>query len=159
MLDGPATPNRVSGQRPQLHHVSRWRLANDRRRDGRILHDQLLRRGGCPSRDVENLGERPVPPERRYGMDNDHYDWLPIVKREPLTWPDGARVAFCTIVNLEHMEWTPPADSYQPPGLFSHYAMQRPMAEFWTVSHREYGHRIGVFRVLDLLERHGIRAT
>jgi allantoinase len=100
-----------------------------------------------------------MAPERRYGMDHNHYDWSPIVRRAPLTWPNNARVAFCVIVNLEHMEWTPPPDSYQPPGLFSHYAMQRPMAEFWTVSHREYGHRIGVFRVLDVLEKHGIRPT
>jgi allantoinase len=100
-----------------------------------------------------------VPPERRYGMDNDHYEWSPIIERPRLAWPHDARVAFCVIVNLEHMEWTPPADSYQPPGFYSHYAMQRPLPEFWTISHREYGHRIGIFRMLDLLDKYGIRAT
>jgi peptidoglycan/xylan/chitin deacetylase (PgdA/CDA1 family) len=92
-------------------------------------------------------------------MDNEYYDWSPIVEREHIVWPNRARVAFCPIINLEHMEWKPPAESYQPPGFYSHYAMQRPMPEFWTVSHREYGHRIGIFRILDLLERHSIPAT
>ena len=98
--------------------------------------------------------------ERRYGMDNDHYEWSPIVKREHLAWPGGARVAFCVIVNREYLDWTAPSGSYQPPLLYSHLApIQRPVPEIWTISVREYGHRIGVFRLLDLLERHRIRPT
>jgi allantoinase len=92
-------------------------------------------------------------------MDHEHYGWSPIVNRPRLSWPGRARVAFCVIVNLEHMEWRASADSYQPPNIYSHLAMQRPFAEFWSVSHREYGHRIGLFRVLDLLEKHGVRPT
>jgi peptidoglycan/xylan/chitin deacetylase (PgdA/CDA1 family) len=92
-------------------------------------------------------------------MDHEYYDWSPIIEREPIVWPNGARVAFCPIINLEHMEWKPLAESYQPPGFYSHYAMQRPMPEFWTVSHREYGHRIGIFRILELLDTHHIPAT
>jgi allantoinase len=98
--------------------------------------------------------------ERRYGMDHDHYTWSPIVKRAPFAWPGGARVAFCVIVNLECLDWTAPAGSYQPPLLYSHLApMQRPVPESWTVSLREYGHRVGVFRLFDLLEKHGVRPT
>jgi peptidoglycan/xylan/chitin deacetylase (PgdA/CDA1 family) len=37
--------------------------------------------------------------------------------------------------------------------------MQRNVLEPWLVSHREYGHRVGIFRVLDVLEKHGIRPT
>ena len=70
-------------------------------------------------------------------------------------WPDGARVALGVVVVLEHIEWEPPAGSYQSPGqnvmpVFPNYA---------RFSLREYGHRVGIFRLLDLLERHGIRAT
>jgi allantoinase len=100
-----------------------------------------------------------MPPDRRPGMDHDHYDWSPIATRQTLRWPGDARVALCVIVNLEHMEWRAPPGSFQPPGLYSHLAMQRPLAEFWTVSHREYGHRVGIFRILDVLRRHGIPAT
>lgn len=97
--------------------------------------------------------------ERQPGMDHDHYEWSPIVRRDTLRWPGDARVAVSVIVNLEHMEWQAPPGAYQPSGLYSFLAMQRPSAEFWSVSHREYGHRVGIFRVLDVLQKHGIRPT
>jgi len=95
----------------------------------------------------------------RPGMDHDHYAWSPIVARPRLEWPGGARIALAVIVALEHIEWTPPAGSVQAPGLYTHLALARPIPEFWSVSHREYGHRVGIFRVLDVLARHGIRPT
>ena len=92
-------------------------------------------------------------------MDHDHYEWSPIVNRPVLRWPDGSRIALCVILNLEHMEWEAPAEAYQPPGLYSYLAMQRPSAELWSLSHREYGHRVGIFRLLDVLAKHGVRPT
>jgi len=35
----------------------------------------------------------------------------------------------------------------------------RPFPDYARLSHREYGHRVGIFRVLDVLKRHGIKAT
>ena len=97
--------------------------------------------------------------ERRAGMDHEHYDWSPIVNRPRLQWPGNARVALCVIVGLEHVEWASPQGSVRAPNLYSHLAMQRPIVEPWLVSYRDYGHRIGIFRVLDVLEKHGIRPT
>jgi peptidoglycan/xylan/chitin deacetylase (PgdA/CDA1 family) len=97
--------------------------------------------------------------ERRPGMDHAHYAWSPIAARPKLAWPGGARVALCAIVVLEHLEWAPPRESVQSPNLYLHYGVHRPIPEFWSVSHREYGHRVGIFRVLDVLEKHGIPAT
>ena len=99
-----------------------------------------------------------MPAERRVGMDHEHYDWSPIVTRGQLRWPDGARVALCVIVNLEQMEWSPSEDSHQAPSLAGGL-YNRPYPDYARISHREYGHRVGVFRVLDVLERHGITAT
>jgi hypothetical protein len=45
-------------------------------------------------------------------MDHEHYDWWPLPKRGKLKWPGNARVAVCVVVNLEHLEWSPPAGSY-----------------------------------------------
>ena len=56
-----------------------------------------------------------MPAERRFGMDHEHYDWSPLNTRGVLRWPENARVALCVIVNLEHMEWTPPQESYTSP--------------------------------------------
>ncbi|MCZ6866272.1 MAG: polysaccharide deacetylase family protein [Chloroflexi bacterium] len=95
-----------------------------------------------------------MPAERRYGMDHQHYDWSPVVTREALRWPKGARVALCVIVNLEHLEWSPAEGSFQTATLYD-----RPLPDYRNYSHREYGHRVGIFRVLDTLEKHGIRPT
>lgn len=97
--------------------------------------------------------------ERTPGMDHSHYDWSPIIERPRLVWPGEARVALCVIVSLEHVEWDPPRGSFQSPNLYAHYAIQRPIPEFWSVSHREYGHRVGIFRVLDALRKHAVRPT
>ena len=96
---------------------------------------------------------------RRPGMDHDHYGWSPIVGRPKLRWPNDARAALCVIVNLEHLEWDPPKGSVQTPTLYANLAQQRNYPELWSVSHREYGHRVGIFRVLDVLQKHGIRPT
>ena len=98
-----------------------------------------------------------MPAERRFGMDHTHYDWSPIITRQVLQWPDQARVALCVIVNLEHTEWTPPADSFRPvlPGGVA----PRPYPDYALLTHREYGHRVGIFRVLDVLEKYGITPT
>ena len=97
--------------------------------------------------------------QRRPGMDHEHYAWSPLPARARLRWPGEARVAVCAIVSLQHVEWTPPAGSVQAPHLYSHLAMQRPLPEFWLISQREYGHRIGIFRLCEVLAKHGVRPT
>jgi peptidoglycan/xylan/chitin deacetylase (PgdA/CDA1 family) len=100
-----------------------------------------------------------VLPELRAGMDHEHYDWSPLNASRPvLRWPHGARVALCVIVTLEHLEWRRPADSYQPPNLAGGYGPS-PFPDVTAWSHREYGHRVGIFRVLAALERHGMPPT
>ena len=98
-----------------------------------------------------------MPADRRPGMDHPHYQWSPIVNRGKLRWPDGARVALCVIVNLEHMEWTEPEGTFTT--LLAGGMGSRGYPDFARTSHREYGHRVGIFRVLDTLEKHGIKAT
>ena len=99
-----------------------------------------------------------MPAERRFGMDHEHYDWSPLPKRGVLRWPENARVALCVIINLEHLEWETPAGSYRSPTL-SGGVSPRPFPDYAMLSHREYGHRVGIFRVLDALERQGVKAT
>jgi allantoinase len=100
-----------------------------------------------------------VLPHLRQGMDHDHYDWSPLNARRPvLAWPGGARVAVCVVVSLEHMEWSRPAGAYQVPNLAGGYG-QGPFPDVTAWSHREYGHRVGIFRVLDALDAHGVEPT
>lgn len=99
-----------------------------------------------------------MPAERRAGMDHDHYAWSPLPARPALRWPDGAQLALCVVVLLEHYEWQPPPDAYSlrrpSGGLFP-----LPYPDIVRLSQREYGHRVGVFRVLDTLARHGVAPT
>ena len=98
-------------------------------------------------------------PEPHPGMDHDHYDWLPLnATRAKIAWPKQARVALCVIVALEHAEWQQPPEGYQVPNLAGGYGWG-PFPDVTAWSHREYGHRVGVFRVLDVLDKHGIKPT
>ena len=98
-----------------------------------------------------------MPAQRRFGMDHEHYDWSPFPSRGVLRWQRNARLALCVIVNLEHMEWYPPEGSVTT--VLAGGIAPRPFPDFPRLTHREYGHRVGVFRVLDVLEKHGIKAT
>jgi peptidoglycan/xylan/chitin deacetylase (PgdA/CDA1 family) len=91
-------------------------------------------------------------------MDHQHYDWSPLSTRGVLRWPEEARVAVCVLINLEHMEWYPPEGSVQYVPLVAGM-IPRPFPDYARLSHREYGHRVGIFRLLDVLEKHGITPT
>jgi allantoinase len=108
-----------------------------------------------------------MPGQRTYGMDHDVYAWSPIVKRPVLTWPNGERVALVVIVNLEHYGWTvsegtPTAVSPLggPGGLWtdSQPGTER-FPDIGTYGNHEYGNRVGVFRIFDVLDKYGIVPT
>lgn len=98
-----------------------------------------------------------MAPSRAPGMDHGHYRFEPLPARPLLAWPAGARLAVFVIVHLETWELAPPADAHRDPRFVGEYGSFFPDYRSWT--QREYGNRVGAFRILDLLERHGIRAT
>ena len=99
-----------------------------------------------------------MPANRQEGMDHQHYDWSPLPERPILRWPKNAPLALGALVILEHYEWEPPEGSYSlrsPSGGLIKF----PTPDYVQLTHREYGHRVGIFRVLDMLDRHGVPAT
>jgi peptidoglycan/xylan/chitin deacetylase (PgdA/CDA1 family) len=56
------------------------------------------------------------------------------------------------------MEWSRPPNSYQIPNLAGGYG-PGPFPDVTAWSHREYGHRVGVFRILKVLDKYGIKPT
>jgi hypothetical protein len=94
---------------------------------------------------------------RHLGMDHPHYPFSPLPQRPLLRWPDGARVAFWVLLHLEYWEMEPPADAYRDPRFVGEFGSFSP--DFRTWSQREYGNRIGIFRLLEVLDRYGIKAT
>jgi peptidoglycan/xylan/chitin deacetylase (PgdA/CDA1 family) len=91
-------------------------------------------------------------------MDHGHYAWSPIVGREPLVWPDRARIAVTFVVSLGHFEADLAPGAFDPPTHRSPLRMM-PAPDYPTVTHREYGHRVGIFRLFELFDAHAIRAT
>jgi allantoinase len=88
-------------------------------------------------------------------MDHPHYRYSALPARASLAWPGGARVAAFAVVYLEHWELAPPADSLRDPRFVGEFGSYFPDYRSWT--QREYGNRIGIFRVLDELAAAGIR--
>jgi allantoinase len=84
----------------------------------------------------------------RYGP----FPYSPIIHRPPLKWPNGAHVALWVIPNIEFFA----LDEKVPPGSGGTGV---PVPDVPTWSARDYGNRVGVFRLMEVLERHGIRAT
>jgi peptidoglycan/xylan/chitin deacetylase (PgdA/CDA1 family) len=81
-----------------------------------------------------------------------------IVYRPPLRWPNDARVAFAIVVNAEYYELQPASGSFTPanvPGGFG----RAPYPDFRAFSQRDYGNRVGVFRVIEALERFAMPAS
>ncbi len=91
---------------------------------------------------------------RRYGMDHDRYDWSMLPARKPVSWPDGARVALWVVPALEWFPLDMKGQPFKPPG-----AMQTVYPDLRHYTLRDYGNRIGIFRIMQALERHGIRAS
>lgn len=80
----------------------------------------------------------------RYGP----FNYTPINRRPRITWPDGNHVALWVIPNIE----TFPLNEPVPGG-----TGVTPDVINWAP--RDYGARVGVFRMMDVMAKHGIRGT
>jgi allantoinase len=78
-----------------------------------------------------------------------------INRRAPLQWPNGARVALWVITNIEFfaLDRAMPGDSNERPK----GSEGTPHVRHW--SQRDYGNRVGIVRLMELLDAHGIRST
>jgi allantoinase len=80
------------------------------------------------------------------------FPYSPIIDRPRLTWPNGAHVAFWVIPNIEFF-----ALDENVPAAAGGTGAPAPDVPTWSV--RDYGNRVGVFRLMDTMARHGIRGT
>ncbi len=80
------------------------------------------------------------------------YDYWPYVDRPKLTWPGGARVAFWVAPNIEFYEFDPPANPYRKP-------WPRPNPDVLGYSLRDYGNRAGIWRMIEAMDRCGVRGS
>lgn len=95
--------------------------------------------------------------EPREGMDHDLYAFSALPKRVPLPWPEGARMAVCVLIHLEYWELEPPEDAKRDTRFTGEYGFYFP--EYRPFTQREYGNRIGLFRVLKALQGRELALT
>lgn len=96
----------------------------------------------------------PVGEVRLPGMDHDLYAYRSLPDAPRFAWPGGARIAFTVTLVLDYWEVDPPADASRDPRIVSPLGAFFP--DWLTWSQREYGNRVGIFRVLDALDAAGI---
>jgi peptidoglycan/xylan/chitin deacetylase (PgdA/CDA1 family) len=90
-----------------------------------------------------------------------HYDYVPITHRGPLKWPGNKRVALIITINLE--TWDLVKDTDRP-----YYAGGPPILpdvlpgntpDFPNFTWREYGQRVGVFRMFETFDEMKVRPS
>lgn len=79
------------------------------------------------------------------------YDYAPITRRPVYDWPNGTRLAVYLGLNLEHFAFGE--------GLGAELAPGGPQPDVLNYGWRDYGNRVGVWRLLDLFETLSLPAT
>lgn len=85
-------------------------------------------------------------------QEHGRFPYSAIVDRPPLRWPHGARVAVWVIPNIEHFLFDRPGAAIVP-------ATTAFVPDVLNYSWRDYGVRVGIWRLMEVMARHGIRGT
>ena len=86
--------------------------------------------------------------QRDYGP----FPFTPINDRPILKWPNGARLAVWIIPNIEFFPLTRGIAG-------SPYEGHTPVPSVRPWAQRDYGNRVGIWRIMDVLQKHGVRAS
>lgn len=95
-----------------------------------------------------------IYPHRSNGFDNPHYDWDPADRRAPIALKSGIKSVATIVVPIEFFPLNPPGTPFKHPG-----AMKTPYPDLRHFTTRDYGNRIGVYRLLREFAKRGIKAT
>jgi len=81
------------------------------------------------------------------------FPYTPINDRPKLTWPNGARLAVWIIPNIEFF----PLRRGIAGSPYDHASPSVPSVRAWA--QRDYGNRVGIWRIMDVLQKHNVRAS
>lgn len=93
-------------------------------------------------------------PRRRHGMDQDWYDWRPHFALPARCWPNGARLAVWLCTSLEFFPLNPTGKPFKAPG-----SMVTAYPDLRHYTTRDYGNRVGVYRLLRLFAGLDVRGS
>ena len=83
---------------------------------------------------------------------HDRFPYSAIVDRPKVTWPNGRRLAVWVIPNIEHFMFDRPSTSITP-------LTTRFVPDVLNYSWRDYGNRVGVWRMIDVMEKYKVKGT
>lgn len=83
--------------------------------------------------------------------DHGRYSYSPIPKRANYSWPDGKRLAVYIGLNLEHFAFGE--------GLGAELAPSGPQPDVLNYAWRDYGNRVGAWRIIDMFDALDLPAT
>ena len=92
-------------------------------------------------------------PERHYGMDHNHYPWQMLTERTPVHWQQG-KLALWVNVSLQFFPLNQRGLPFPPAG-----GMTMPYPDLRHYSLRDYGNRVGIYRILRALDKYGVKPT
>lgn len=85
-------------------------------------------------------------------MEPDRLIYSPIVTRPKLVWPGGARIALWVVPNVEFYEYQPAVRVRDP-------WPRMPHPDVLGYGMRDYGNRVGLWRMLEVTDRHALPIT
>ena len=85
----------------------------------------------------------------RYGP----FPYTPITQRPKLTWPNDARLAVWVVPNIEFFG----LDDLFPGDPILRSEARIPNVRDWSI--REWGNRVGVWNLVEVMSKHGVRGT
>ncbi|OLN23007.1 polysaccharide deacetylase [Domibacillus antri] len=76
----------------------------------------------------------------------------PVIDRKPIVWPENKKLVVLFVLNVEYFEPDLPSTSVNP-------AFAGFVPDVYNYSWRDYGARVGVWRIMEMLDKHNIPAT
>ena len=102
--------------------------------------------------DPTSVKEQPMF-QSRPPQEHDRFPYSAIVDRPPLRWPNGARVAVWVIPEHRALPVRSPVDARSP------RRRTRLVPDVLNYSWRDYGVRVGIWRLMEVMEKHGVKGT
>lgn len=93
-------------------------------------------------------------PHRDYGMDHDLYDWSMLNSRPKINWPGEKKLALWVNIPIQFFPLNQRGEPFKVPG-----GMTMPYPDLRHYSLRDYGNRVGIFRLLKALDKFNITPT
>src|SRR5579872_1944933 len=114
-------------------------------RHGRSAH-RTLASANCST---SKSSDPPSEPGKMEPRKDGPFPYTPAISRPPLIWPNGARIAIWINPNVEFF----PLDARLPGPSNERPAGNEPVPMVREWSQRDYGSRVGIFRIIDVLRR------